>query len=509
MLLLRPLPTILASTTSTDTASAGGRLLVQQRLLHVARLTSYNDDDFYRVDDYATQDEDNNNHHDDDHYVHYNSASGVDMSKYSLKYVGCQNVHVWKNSESAAQQQQNEDDGNDDGDDDENSNPLRLSRMVVLRLCEAQGCSNYNALGCQKNYADYLLPMDDYIDIMKEYHFEKLSKYCTVCADCLAYSAATSSTTTTNTTSTTTDDAAYQPNSNYYNNNDGAGGDRNLGNNNNNYYGYYNVDGSDDATSSNSNSYPWYIDQDGQCIFKTICRNYRSTCSSYAASLLTNDDGQTAMYTSCTAATTTTTTDTTTRYIGPHCAANGHTIELAVYADQYCSTFVQKADSTTVFGSSPYYSLEAYSSKKCLLCNAAQSYSLLPDDASDNNKNNAASTSSNPLCSALYDESAQCGQHMGSPYTYSKTTTTNVGYYDYNSGSDAETQVRRPCMYDRWMCCVVGLSRSFHGGGYDDETKTTTVFANTNTIIIIILFPWFSGGRVQPAGERGSGLHVY
>jgi hypothetical protein len=446
MLLLRLPPTILASTTSTGTASSGGRLLVQQRLLHVARLTSYNDDDFYRVDDYAAKDDEDNNHHDDDHYVRYNSASGVDMSKYSLKYVGCQNVHVW-NSQNAAQQQ-NEDDGDDDGDDDENSNPLRLSRMVVLRLCEAQGCSNYNAVGCQKNYADYLLPMDDYINIMKEYHFEKLSKYCTVCADCLAYSAPTTSTTTTNTTSATTDDAAYQPNSNYYNNNDDNGGDRNLGNNNNNYYGYYNVDGSDDATSSNSNSYPWYIDQDGQCIFKTICRNYRSTCSSYAASLLTtdeNDDGTTAMYTSCTAATTTTTTDTAARYIAPHCAANGHTIELAVYADQYCSTFVQKADSTTIFGgSSPYYSLEAYSSKKCLLCNAAQSYSLLPDDAT--NDNNAAtasdSTSSNPLCSALYDESAQCGQHMGSPYTYSKTTTTNVGYYDYNSGSDAETQVR-------------------------------------------------------------------
>jgi hypothetical protein len=447
----------------TSGTGTGGLPLVQ-RLLHVARLTSYNDDDFYRVDDYAAKED--NNHHDDDHYVRYNSASGVDMSKYSLKYVGCQNVHVW-NSQSAGAQQQNDND-NGDNDDDDNSNPLRLSRMVVLRLCEAQGCSNYNTMGCQKNYADYILPMDDYIDIMKEYHFEKLSKYCTVCADCLAYSAPTTTSSTTTNTSATTDDAAYQPNSNYYNND----GERNLGNNNNNnYYGYYNVDGdgSDDATSSNNNnSYPWYIDQDGQCIFKTICRNYRSTCSSYAASLLTtdnDDDETTAMDTSCTATTTTTTTDTaassTTRYIGPHCAANGHTIELAIYADQYCSTFVQKADSssTSIFGgSSPYYSLEAYSSKKCLLCNAAQSYSLLPDDASASGTA-SASSSSNPLCSALYDTSAQCGQHMGSPYTYSKTTTTtNVGYYDYNSGSStAETQVRYTCVDG----CRVGLSRSF------------------------------------------------
>lgn len=368
-----------------------------ERLLRVARLT-YNDD-FYSVDDYAANDDNN-----DDHYVSYNSMTGVDLTSYALKYVGCQNIHVW-NSENAA------------------DSPLRLSRMVMLRLCEATGCSNYNAKGCQRNYAEYILPMDDYVEIMKDYHFEKLTKYCSVCADCMSFKASTMTPTQAPTTSGddfyevdddgAVDDNNYQANSNYYNY---GGGGRKLGNNNN--YGYYSMDdayanvNNDDG---NHNSYPWYIDSSGQCSFSTVCQNYKSSCSAYQASLFSDDDASRAdVYTSCTA--------TNSQYIAPHCAADGHSIELAVYSDAYCSNYVQQSSSG--------YSLAAYSSKKCMLCNAAQSFSLISDKDIELSK-----TSSNPLCSAFYDTSAKCNEKMMSPYTYS----TSSGYYDYNG---AQTQVR-------------------------------------------------------------------
>jgi hypothetical protein len=432
------------------------------RLLRTARFASYNtDDDFYRVDDYAAKEDGNNNHY-DDHYVHYDSESGVDLTKYALKYIGCQNVRVWNNQKNADGNGNNE--NNDDADDDSSdssTNPLRLSRLVVLRLCEASGCSNYNNMGCQKNYADYVLPMDDYIGIMNEYHSKKLAQYCTVCADCLSFSTApTASPTTTTSAAANGDDAVYQANSNYYN---GGGRDRKLGNNNNNnnyYYGYYNVDGNsdggdgDDGNNSNGqSSYPWYINESGQCIFQTTCRNYRSTCKNDAAatswpfsststsSAADNSDGDddVNMITSCTAATTTTDTTATTtavQYVAPHCAANGFTIELALYADAGCNTYVQKADKSTTTTTSLYFPLDAYSSKKCLLCNAAHSYSLITDTT----LTDVDAAISNPLCSALYDTSAQCERNMGSPYTYRKTTS-NVGYYDY---SGAETQVCVP-----------------------------------------------------------------
>ena len=357
-----------------------------ERLLRVAaRRRTYNDD-FYSVDDYAANDDAN-----DDHYVSYNSETGVDLTSYALKYVGCQNVHVWDSQNGA-------------------DSPLRLSRMVMLRLCEASGCSNYNAKGCQRNYAEYILPMDDYVEIMKDYHFEKLTKYCRVCADCMAFVAPTSAPTQAPTSSgddfySAGDDNSYQANSNYYNY---GGGGRRLGNN----YGYYSVD---DDGNNNQNAMPWYIDSYGQCIFSTVCEYYKSACSTYKASLFSDDDAsRSTVYTSCTA--------TETQYVAPHCGNDGHSIELGVYSDAYCSNYTQRSSSA--------YSLDAYSSKKCLLCNAAQSYSLVSD------KDIAASkVSSNPLCSAFYDTSAKCNTNMMSSYKYS----TSSGYYDY---SGAQTQVR-------------------------------------------------------------------
>lgn len=106
-----------------------------------------------------------------DDYLHsyvYSNNENIDLAGYALKYVGCQNVHTW-----------------DDNLVDGSSTPLAMNRFVVFRLCKANDCSAYNKLGCNYNYGEYVLPMEDYLSIMAEYHFEQFGRFCKTCHRCM------------------------------------------------------------------------------------------------------------------------------------------------------------------------------------------------------------------------------------------------------------------------------------------------------------------------------------
>lgn len=114
----------------------------------------------------------NNNYQNDDYlsnYVYANDAS-IDLAGYALKYVGCQNVHTW-------------DDNLAGGD---STSPLSMKRFVTFRLCKANDCSAYNKWGCNFNFGEYVIPMEDYLAIMAEYHFEQFGRFCKTCYRCMS-----------------------------------------------------------------------------------------------------------------------------------------------------------------------------------------------------------------------------------------------------------------------------------------------------------------------------------
>ena len=76
----------------------------------------------------------------------FRSSSGVDLTYYALKYVGCQNIHTWSDEQVEM--------GNV---------PMVMKRYVILRLCEANMCSAYNRYGCSFHYGEYVLPMETYL----------------------------------------------------------------------------------------------------------------------------------------------------------------------------------------------------------------------------------------------------------------------------------------------------------------------------------------------------------
>ena len=94
---------------------------------------------------------------------------GFDITSYSLKYNGCSTIKSF--SDEMAQ----------DGAD----NVLKAERFVVFRLCPSNYCSDNNSNGCKKNYGEYVLSMDQYLESMLEWKERDNEEYCRFCEECV------------------------------------------------------------------------------------------------------------------------------------------------------------------------------------------------------------------------------------------------------------------------------------------------------------------------------------
>jgi hypothetical protein len=110
--------------------------------------------------------------YDDDNLSNYiySYDNSVDLSGYALKYVGCQNVHTWDDNLAAGSR----------------TAPLAMKRFVMFRMCKANDCSAYNKWGCNFNFGEYVIPMEDYLAIMAEYHLEQYGRFCQTCQRCMS-----------------------------------------------------------------------------------------------------------------------------------------------------------------------------------------------------------------------------------------------------------------------------------------------------------------------------------
>ena len=358
----------------------------------------------------------------DDAY-YQNGGGGVDLSQYAFKYIGCQNIHQWSD-EAAAGEYDNHQEGQS------NLPPLSMNRFVIFRLCESSSCSAYNKWGCNAEYGEYMIPMDEYLQIMSNYHMQQVSSYCTACKRCM-----------------TTEKKAQSMMKNNANNNDDGytnsfdddwtgynqywGENRNNNNNNNNQQGngggnrvledssgYADDDVSyidDDSYSQQQNFFSFYLDSYGQCIYRTVCSEYQSACKGLES--LSSSGSSLSNYFSCSQFSL----GNDYAYVSAHCASDGKTIDLGMYADAYCNNYVGKvADIVPKFddselklytvGGNPYKSKFGSQSSTsfsapCISCAAEESYSLLTDDQ-------IGIGTVYPMCSYLYDTSAKCQRHM-------------------------------------------------------------------------------------------------
>lgn len=96
----------------------------------------------------------------------------LDLQNYALKYTGCQNINTW--SDNKAQ-------------DEDSDTVFAMERFVVFRMCPAEHCSTHNSHGCNSDYGEYMIPMEDYLAIMAQYHYSRFQEYCSICKSCMAY----------------------------------------------------------------------------------------------------------------------------------------------------------------------------------------------------------------------------------------------------------------------------------------------------------------------------------
>jgi hypothetical protein len=453
---------------------------LQEQLFSVARLVTGNTDDDDNDDDNNNDDEADEETNTDSsqrrlayaygqngQYYRYNIVDdgtdrALDLSQYALKYTGCQNIHTW--SDTRAQ-----------GSDGNNyESPLAMENFVVLRLCERDSCSSYNKWGCNYNYAEYMLPMEDYLSIMATYHLQQFKQYCEVCYDCMNYKSSNS--TNTNTTNSTytgdydddstnpyaTDDVvagygyngaagddqnAAQTGDDYYQDDtyddDGGYGRRSL--QSNSAYGYAsgysaksaysaNSNGYDSSYSANNNGYnansaysanssyqkaaPWYIAEDGEtCLFESVCENYKSACKSYSKKTKYYED-----YFTCSEFIV----GDQSGYLGPHCRSDGYTIGIGIFEDSDCTSYIGDKVNIQQYTGQEFddKELKAYYSKECMSCVASESYSLYTDDS--------FGSMIYPVCAELHDTSAQCNLHLSG---------SDSDKYDVSSGSGAASLI--------------------------------------------------------------------
>jgi len=261
----------------------------------------------------------------------------LDLTNYALKYLGCQNIRQFDDNLAEA------------GD---TGTVLGVNKFVVFRLCNAQKCSTYNKYGCNNDFGEYVMKLEDYLEIMEQYHYEKFLEYCATCIECM----------------TPPDDDGLDYNQ------------------------------TDDVLNTTNETVAWNAAYD--CEYYSACSNYQRACKKFDST--NSDDDNKQFFLSCNAFNV----GNDVQYIGPHCSDDGYTITTGIFKDEDCTEFVGNQINLA------YYSginvdntnLGFYSSPSCISCLNKNSYALYDDD---NDGNEAYE-----LCDYLFRSSAQCNRYM-------------------------------------------------------------------------------------------------
>jgi len=322
---------------------------------------------------------------------------GFDMTSYSLKYTGCSAVKTYDADKAA----------------DQASTVLTTKRFALFRLCPSNNCNQYTVTGCGRNYGEYVLEMDAFLQGIVEFNNQRYWHYCHLCKRCNALE---------NFGQTMANGAAAEQemyesmeaaNQEYYeqqqeqyenedqqyadedaqnynddaNNggrkldeeaeegNDEANDDANTNNNGNNYvnaaaYGWNeNVYGEwQDDWNVAWMSFNWRILPYCSADELETCSDADDICSDFSDygsgegnedENVQQDENAADAFSSC--------TEVGDGYwIAPHCGSDGYTITLGVYQDEYCDEYV--GDEVSVSDILGYSVDEDFFPHNCVSC---------------------------------------------------------------------------------------------------------------------------------------------
>jgi len=268
-----------------------------------------------------------------------------------------------------------------------------------------------NGEGCQSNYGEYMIELGDYLSLMVEYHNDRFEKYCDTCESCMY--------------------DVYQ----VWMKNGYSG--RHLKERSDLSF-LDDLETEDFHTAHRELGYNKYA----ACPEYDICHSFSQICKTGLDDTLTE-------YFDCTQVQK---SNGQTAYMGPHCSADGVTITLGVYSDEYCSEYIGNGVSAASFLGyelegdelSPYVSgnlmdvlpekdvlsymessanidAEYYrpADSLCIPCKASrQSFENRVGDYPDDD------TEISEICTSMYMLSARCDKH----YRMYSTKTSSAAY---------------------------------------------------------------------------------
>ena len=197
-------------------------------------------------------------------------------------------------SQEGAEGEEEESDDGAEGEEEESDDGAGDDQEEEQELSGARG------IGCQSNYGEYMIELEDFLQIMLEYEEERFQAYCDYCEDCMQ--AVYWQWMKNMGGRELNEDITYEQWRQHYSS-------RELGD-------YYSV-----------------------CPEYDLCVTYNNVCGHGLDDDLTE-------YFKCTEVQR---NNGMVAYIGPHCAEDGYKITLGIYADEECNQYIGKGVNIQTF----------------------------------------------------------------------------------------------------------------------------------------------------------------
>ena len=195
------------------------------------------------------------------------------------------------NSEEDAEQQNQNGQQNNNGNSAYNTAYYGYTYNDVYGEGEEEVLVGANAEGCQSNYGEYMIELEDYLAIMQEYHEERFQAMCEYCDDCM--------------------EAVYKK-----------------------WMQSQRRDLSNESEESLRESFRELGERELGIDYYGICPEW-DVCSQDVCGGGMEDEY--SDYFECTEVER---NNGMVAYVGPHCAEDGMTVTLGVYADEYCNEYI-------------------------------------------------------------------------------------------------------------------------------------------------------------------------
>jgi len=289
-----------------------------------------------------------------------------------------------------------EQNGDEDEDEDENMNQDQNAwyNNNYGDTDEEEEMYGANGEGCQNNYGEYMMEMDEYLEIMLEWQEERLETYCMYCEDCM-----------------------FKVYEEWLSN----GGDANR-----------KLMSFEDFKASKEHGQLRHLSDQHRELgnYYNVCPEY-DTCSEYQNMCGNGMDDSYTEYFECTAVSG---NNDRVAYVGPHCAEDGFTITLGIFSDEYCSEWIGNGVNIANFiGEEIDYEEDVlkgfYNSAHgaaldqlkyinednvCIPCRKGGLIWEEEGNADDDDDGNYDDSEINELCENVYEVSARCDKHYRS-----------------------------------------------------------------------------------------------